>query len=115
MSDPYAFRITSFEDDSELHRARSEGIDAAGSYSNPGQLRRELERHIISRILTSDPGGDPDDNAGQFGRSAFVDPFIVTGRIRRSADPRHLANHKLIFYPICAFAPSIRRVHWLVE
>ena len=56
------------------------------TYRNPDHLRQELERHILTHVLTTHgPGDDPDDNKGRFGRRSFVDPYVVTGRVR--SDP----------------------------
>jgi hypothetical protein len=56
-------------------------------YRDPLHLRDELKRQILTHVLTTQgTTDDKDDNLGQFGRRAFRDPFVVTGRVRR--DPR---------------------------
>lgn len=52
-------------------------------YRDPLHLRQELERHILTHVLTSHgTTDDEEDNLGKFGRRAFRDSFVVTGRVR---------------------------------
>lgn len=56
-------------------------------YRDPGHLREQLQRHILTHVLTTHgPATDLQDNKGQFGRRAFRDPFVVTGRVREDPD-----------------------------
>jgi hypothetical protein len=56
-------------------------------YRDPDHLRDQLERYILTHVLTTHgPGTDPEDNKGRFGRRAFRDPFVVTGRVREDPD-----------------------------
>jgi hypothetical protein len=58
-------------------------------YRDPRHLREELKRQILTHVLTTHgPSDDPDDNKGLFGRRAFRDPFVVTGRVREDPDSR---------------------------
>jgi hypothetical protein len=52
-------------------------------YETPQDLHDQLDVHIVNQVLISHArGGDPGDNVGQFGRRSFVDPYVVTGRVR---------------------------------
>jgi hypothetical protein len=62
-------------------------FDIAGypfiEYSSSDELRPRLESEILNQVLTSHATpSDPGDNVGHFGGCSFVDPYIVTGRVR---------------------------------
>lgn len=69
-------------------------FDVAGlhflRYRDAHHLRTLLGTYLGTHVLSTHGGRDRDDeNKGKFGRTAFVDPFIVTGRVRAtSADGR---------------------------
>jgi hypothetical protein len=56
-------------------------------YRDPEQLRERLTRQILTHVLTTHgPSIDPEDNKGHFGRRAFRDPYVVTGRVREDPE-----------------------------
>jgi len=58
-------------------------------YQNPQHLRKQLQEQILTHVLTTHGSStDPEDNKGKFGRRAFRDPFIVTGRVREDPSSR---------------------------
>jgi hypothetical protein len=68
-------------------------FDLAGErfliYRDSAHLNTLLQEHILRQYLTSEGPADPQDsNRGRFGRRAFVDPFIATGRVRQNPDER---------------------------
>lgn len=108
-------------------------FDVAGErfliYRDGTNLRSLLEEHILRQYLTTEGPHDPSDlNRGRFGRRAFVDPYIVTGRVRhdpkaavdelkflvdvrvRSLDPRRPVRGHVSFTFHESFSPRTRRV-----
>jgi hypothetical protein len=94
-------------------------------YRSPEDLQSELKRHILTHILsTRGESDDDEDNKGKFGRRSFVDPYIVTGRVRvntrdaigkltfvvdlrvRSVDPRRPLKGRVVFQLHRSFAQS---------
>jgi hypothetical protein len=56
-------------------------------YRDPQHLREQLTRQILTHVLTTHgSSNDPEDNKGSFGRRAFQDPFVVTGRVKEDPE-----------------------------
>jgi hypothetical protein len=108
-----------------IHASEEPQFNVAGlhflRYANGPDLRVQLERYILTHVLSTHGSSDPEDkNKGAYGRRAFVDPFLVTARVQlddeveddpddsslifvmdarvRSVDPRRPLTGKVTFH-----------------
>jgi hypothetical protein len=99
-------------------------------YRNGKHLRQLLEQHLLTHVFTTQGGADDaDPNKGAFGRRQFVDPYVLTARIRvddsddddpsltfvvdlkvRSVDPRQPLSGDVTFHLHPEIDEPVRKV-----
>lgn len=98
-------------------------------YRDPRHLQDILADHMLRHVLTTHGPADPEDdpNLGAFGRRAFVDPYLISGRVHvlhddddelwsyvnamvRSVDPRRPLTGDMTFHLHPDFRPKKIRV-----